>query len=384
MLENRKNCGGAYSGSAIIHKGQLHIFFTRHVGKKENLQDFCEYQVKAVSNDGIRFENETIIIASRPEQSIGCDFRDPKVTELNGCFTLVLAGAKDGKAAMMIYHSTDLEDWQYDGILLMEKEVVCFECPDLYELDGKVIATAALMDYVDENGRFRPTKYYIGQLLDGKMLTEQEGIVDFGSNFYAAQSFQVQKRRVMIGWIADFNCEHVFVEDGCYGSMSIPREVFLRDEKLCMRPIEEIYQLKGKKIEIVTEGNVYHTKIEGNSYYAAIELEGESSMKIMIARDGKDELWFLWDQKNAEIYSSKDAGKTVRYFTKLEKLYKVEIFFDRRVAEVFLNEGEAVGTRLFYSMQNDGFFSAEIQEVGCLKQLEVCKMNSGWKRRNQL
>ena len=51
------------------------------------------------------------------------------------------------------------------------------------------------------------------------MAVESKRIYDFGTNFYAIQSFEHQGRRIAVGWVADNYEEHVEAENGAYGSM---------------------------------------------------------------------------------------------------------------------------------------------------------------------
>lgn len=381
LLENSENRGGAFSGSALVEGDILHIFFTRHLGRKNNLKDFCEYQVEAVSTDSIHFQKEKIIIASKPEEEMTCDFRDPKVTFVNGKLWIVLAGGKNGHAILMGYSSEDMKSWKYEGIILSDKRAVCYECPDLFQLGEKMIAIGALMDYVDEDGHFRPTRYYLGQIKDGKFCIEAENNIDFGLNLYATQSFQSKERRILIGWIADFNNEHIFKENGCYGSMSIPRELSVKNQKLYMKPVQEIYTLLGEEVNVLIKDSCC-AEVGGNSYYAVIKLKNESKLNILIAQNDKDELRLLWNNGIAEMVSTRDKG--ARYRTCLEKLDKIEIFFDRRVAEVFLNDGEAVGTRIFYTMQTTGRCSVQVSRNEHVEEIKIFKMNSIWKGRKGL
>ena len=77
---------------------------------------------------------------------------------------------------------------------------------------------------------------------------ESTGWYDFGSNCYAMQSFEHEGRRIAIGWISDFYGEHIKAEDSAYGSATIPRVLHVKEQKLRMTPVEEIYTLKGEKL----------------------------------------------------------------------------------------------------------------------------------------
>ena len=72
--------------------------------------------------------------------------------------------------------------------------------------------------------------------------------VDFGSNCYAAQSFQHEDRRILIGWISDFYGEHIATEPGAYGSMTLPRELHVKNEHVYTKPVEEVYTLLGDTV----------------------------------------------------------------------------------------------------------------------------------------
>ena len=82
----------------------------------------------------------------------------------------------------------------------------------------------------------------------------------------------------------------------------------------------------------------------------------------------------------AEIFSSKDRQEGKRYSVKIDRLFKIEVFFDRRMVEVFLNNGEYVGTRLFYTLEKIGKCRIETGELNNIKRLELRKMKSIWRK----
>ena len=50
---------------------------------------------------------------------------------------------------------------------------------------------------------------------------------------------------------------------------------------------------------------------------------------------------------------------------------------DRRLVEVYLNDGEGVGAKLFYQHTKDGRFAAQFEE-NILQDVQVRQMNSAW------
>ena len=57
----------------------------------------------------------------------------------------------------------------------------------------------------------------------------------------------------------------------------------------------------------------------------------------------------------------------------------MEIFVDRRLTEVFINDGEEAGTKLFYQDSSDGIFKASFQEEGEVDRIQIFAMESIWR-----
>ena len=60
----------------------------------------------------------------------------------------------------------------------------------------------------------------------------------------------------------------------------------------------------------------------------------------------------------------------------VEKCRNAEIFVDGRTIEVYLNDGEDVGTRLFYNSNRQGIFCLNSEKDA---QVKICEMKSIWK-----
>ena len=107
---------------------------------------------------------------------------------------MVLGSAMDGKSAILLYESKDMEHWEYAHPLLLEdrEKIRCFECPDFMELDGKYAAIGAWMEHRDEGGRYQMSRYYIGNWQDRKLEITGEGWFDFGSNCYACRALNIR------------------------------------------------------------------------------------------------------------------------------------------------------------------------------------------------
>ena len=69
--------------------------------------------------------------------------------------------------------------------------------------------------------------------------------LDGGFDFYAPQSFQAEDgRRIQIAWMGMPDVEEYYVNrtvaDGWQHMMTIPRELTVRDGRLCQNPVQEL------------------------------------------------------------------------------------------------------------------------------------------------
>lgn len=399
--------GGAFSGSAVVLEDEVLLYLTRHLADLPGEEHVIETQCMTRSRDLLHFEPEKTVIDKTVEnqkpEGVSDDFRDPKLLKIGDIWYMVLGSALHGKAAILLYRSEDMEHWIYYAPLLVEETegVRCFECPDFYELDGKYVAVGAWMCHTDEYGRKQMCRCYVGDWKDGGFEIQNADWYDFGSNCYAMQSFEHDGRRICIGWISDFYDEHIKMDNGSYGSMTIPRELHVRDNKLCMNPVPEIYSLQDELICQESGKEISLSGIHGNSYLAKLVINGDSDFCLTLGRDGESFIALVREngvtairtvvcgggaeakvEAKAEAGNNNDTGgsrKTTRTFPAAAKTVRyVEIFADRRTIEVYLNHGEEAGTRLYYGSGKEGLFELKAERPEEFEQIEVWGMRGIW------
>lgn len=379
ILSAEDKKGGAFSGSAVVTDDRIRFYLTRHLGPMEDSEEeTVQYQTMVESEDSIHFGEETTII-EKPNADFSYNFRDPKVIWHENCYQMVIGSRIKDVPSVALYQSKDGRDWSYKGVLIEEKTegVYTFECPDLFLLDGKAVVTGAWMFYSDEHRRFQPTCYYVGEYKNGAFSLERKGLYDFAGNFYAVQSFEHEGRRIAIGWAADFYNEHCPEENGAYGSMAIPRELRVRDGVLYQRPIEEIYRQKGRCFCDVSGQNVSLKHLNGNSYYAKIQLHSDTDFEILLGKTEDTEIRLVRKEKELLLKTKGVKSHYVTFVTELEALRKLEIFVDHRMVEVFANDGEKAGTKLFYQ-EKDGIFQAQFENEAQVDRVEIYEMKGIW------
>ena len=380
ILENQEKVkGGAFSGCAVASDDEVVFYLTRHKGPLQDGEETVEQQWMMQSRDMIRFSEETCVIG-QPPQEASFDFRDPKVLRIKERWYMVLGSAIAGQGAILLYESADKKRWEYVCPLVREgkEKIRCFECPDFMELDGKYMVIGAWMEHYDECGRYQMSRYYTGTFKDGEFTVENDGWFDFGSNCYAMQSFEHQGRRISIGWISDFYEEHVPCENGAYGSMTIPRELHIREGKLYMTPVQEIRALKGKTLYEGKGENIRLPKIEGNAYRAGIRFSENTFFSILLGADGEKSISLVNGEGGLHIVTKGVKSEGVCFKADVEEVRDLEIYVDRRVAEVYVNGGEAAGTKVFYNSSTDGCFALDAETPEHVAWVEVACMKSIW------
>lgn len=361
---------GCWSGSAIMHEGKLYLMYT---GNSDGIQQQC----LAYSEDGIHFEkysgNPVIRSAQLPEGSDPYAFRDPCLIREGDGF-LVLLGAKDTRndcGRVLVYKSGDLIKWEYVGSLISRKEMVdpgIFECPSYAQFGEKSVLIASL-NFMPTRGKlhrnFADTVGFVEEadLLAPDFFVETEQLLDYGFDFYAPQVLHAKDgRKILIGWMQMWEVTYPTQTYGWVGSLSIPRELTLRGNRLRMQPAREFNACCREFSRGILEGGNCSKEIPlRGACRIRMEIDGITGRGglRLVGREG--ELSCRYDSKVKEIIMQREGSFVPKSETSLEenvweRIYPCEacgricldVWIDTSSAEVFVNDGEAVLTSTFF------------------------------------
>lgn len=173
------------------------------------------------------------------------DFRDPKVffNPVKNCYSLVLAAG----SRVEFYSSENLKDWKKTGDFeagIHGLGGIC-ECPDCFPLmteEGeKWILIISMILPPEQVGKDKDcfhrmshiTQYYVGTF-DGNTFHDTECsalplLPDYGTDNYAAVTFQNLEEKVMLGWADnwDYAAQAPTDADGFRGQMTLARQMKL-------------------------------------------------------------------------------------------------------------------------------------------------------------
>lgn len=231
--------GGCFSGSAIVKDDRLYLFYTSVADKQT--------QSIAFSDDGIHFTKYEGNPVIRKNPLGYYDFRDPKVTIIDGQYYMVTGSGNEDAGQVLLFKSDDLLDWKYIGVLFEGKQYKpCIECPDFFRLGDKYVLMFSKMEEPT-----RTTHFVIGDFKDGRLINTTISRPEWGRDFYAPQTMWDGERRILIGWMYHWGKKAPL---GCpfAGALSIPRELTLKDNAIYNFPIKQAQALMTKESKYVS------------------------------------------------------------------------------------------------------------------------------------
>ena len=175
------------------------------------------------------------VVATTPEVDDVAIMRDPFVFTHGGHrFALLGAGLTDGTPAALLFGCDDLEDWDYLGVWLTERDLPqepsapadVWECPQLAVADGR----ATLLLSLHDRGTLGPVVGVSGTLTDddGRPRLEPQvvEVLDEGTDFYAPQlATDHRDGWWLVGWVRDEDVDPAVSDHA--GCMTLPRRVVL-------------------------------------------------------------------------------------------------------------------------------------------------------------
>ncbi len=369
---------GTHSGSAISKGDDLYFFYTGNHRDEDWTR--TPYTCCAVLGaDGKLHKREKPLFGPRDDYSE--HQRDPKIVwvpEKEAYYIFIGAQDLEKRGTVLIYTSKDLlEGWSFAGRLNVpgyEQFGGMWECPYIVNISGRDVLIFS-PQYTKLPGRAESTNhnvYLIGRMDYDTLTFTPEGdyhYLDYGFDFYAAQgaaNVGDPDKAILIGWIGLPDNHYPTEEEDWEGSMSLPRELRIKDGKLVQTPVEAVYGLRRDEKVL--------TKVSDGSSPAelpkACELEmnldgSDLDLRLFADEKGRGGLQIQYD--SARKVCTVDKTQLAKRFNEqvgevlempLENpLKKLDIFIDHSSVELFVNDGEATFTAHVYPTEKEGFIT---------------------------
>jgi levanase/fructan beta-fructosidase len=393
--------GYIFSGSAVVDEKNTSGFgtlenppivamFTYHDAVKEKA-GAVNYQSQGIAyslNEGLtwtKYEQNPVV--KNPNIK---DFRDPKVTwdAIHQQWLMVLAAADK----VHFYTSKNLKEWE--KLSEFGREIGAhggvWECPDFFPMivEGSEDYKWVLLQSINPGGPNggSATQYFVGDF-DGKKFTLDESFsqdlkqkkslwLDYGRDNYAGVTFsnipEVDGRKLLIGWMSNWNYAEKVPTNKWRSSMTIARELKLLKEdnqyRISSEPVKELKNytsktikkdiLKIKKKTIIIDKSMVDLSrldisftmkdLKEDVYTFSFSNTSNNSISFGI---NKKEKYFFIDRKNSGNISFSDVfAKQISKAPFMEDFDKisVRVIVDKTSIEVFYNNGKTVMTEIFF------------------------------------
>ena len=144
-----------------------------------------------------------------------------------------------------------------------------WECPNLAQLDGQWV----LMHLAVALGRPAPTSWpgcaicsatWSARATGLQFKATGGGVLDDGPAFYAPQVMVDGDRTLLWGWAWELGrSEERIADSGWAGVLTFPRELYVRDGRLCARPAAELTGLRQQRLELVARAGAGRAVLRG-------------------------------------------------------------------------------------------------------------------------
>ena len=355
---------GCFSGSAIVHDGKLWLMYTGFI-ENQGGDTIRQVQCLAESSDGITFKKHGIVIGEDllPDGYAPCDFRDPKVWFHGEHFWCIVAARKtEGRGRILMYKSKNLLDWEFVNDLFGKDSAgTMIECPDYNEELGYMLFCEQFQP--SENGvhlNIHTCRWCMGKMnySTGRFEEDTRGIVDWGFDIYAPQTFA--GKPVLVGWLNMWDRNVPSEKYGFAGMLTVPRRVFIEEGRLCQEPIVncvEAYKADvcEKLEDRVVKGVITIKATNLTSLEIKMRSNGENYTKLTL-NNGE---WVFDRSKSGEVIvgaeKDQDSINGIRRMPCSEKSEKtVTIVMDEFSVEIF-EDGKALSSTIYPPADADGF-----------------------------
>jgi len=347
-----------YSGCAAVNgQGQAMVFYTSvalgHDAQGKVAQTRPCQQWAAVSDDWVTWRKHPDNPMLPPQPGFRDDWRDPFLFRHEGRSFIVVGMCGPGTA---LYEAQDdtLSRWTYRGII----SDLSAECPNFFPLQGKFVYLFSPFEAVEYRvGTLTPpfghpspgdAKRLIGRGAGGERLEfipQTQGVLDPGrvddNGFYASNVlFDEQGRCVLFGWINGCGGE------GWRGIISLPRELTIgEDGHPRQRPVAELQQLRG------AQANVPPQMLQDRAIPLPNPAANNLEINLRFNRKGRAAcgLKLLWPGHETLVRFDGSrfhvAGVEGEFALADGAPLDLQVFLDRCVVEVFVNEGRTCISR---------------------------------------
>ncbi|MCI6535583.1 glycoside hydrolase family 32 protein [Lachnospiraceae bacterium HCP28S3_F9] len=352
---------GVFSGSALEKDGEMYLYYSAvkylesdreniHMAKDNR---FETSQAMVISKDGIHFDNwkdkkQIIPVNQNEDQAHPTHTRDPKVWKDGDTYYMVLGSTyREEVGRAVFYTSHDGINWKFKNQVQDKRFGRILECPDIFEVDGVHVFEGSAMYIADgscgyENHAICATAEFDREQCNLR-LTGEVQYVDYGMDLYAPQTnLDHEGRRVMIAWMR--MPQPVTEAEGIKwnGMMCLPRVVEVENGHVCYRVHPEVRKYFNEVAASSQEWNPLEP------FCIKVCLEEGEKLNIGGYQIQRCDRRILTDR--SKVFADLKEYALTAKSPKVSGECRLEIFVDRNLVEIYINDGEYVISQVVYGL----------------------------------
>lgn len=395
--------GYIFSGSAVVDvnntagfgKGAMVSIFTHHnhKGEQEKRNNFQNQSIAYSLDDGKTWTKYTGNPVLKNPGIV--DFRDPKVMwfEKENKWVMTLAT----KDRITFYSSPDLKNWNKESEFgeTLGAHGGVWECPDLFPLtlNGKKVWVLLVSINPGGPNGGSATQYFIGDF-DGKTFTPFETEtkwIDFGTDNYAGVTFSnTANRRILMGWMNNWQYAQVVPTIKWRGAMTIPRELYLKEVNkkifLASKPVKEFDKMfvKSTSLSNINIKNSYNLSSKlgaaGSLFQLSLTDIAADDFTIVLSNTKGEELLIGYDKAANQYFIDRSKSGIIDFETGFAKKHvapristnkniSLKLIADVASVELFADDGLTVMTDIFFPKQVYTTITIQSSKAVTIKEL---------------
>ncbi|WP_196592962.1 sucrose-6-phosphate hydrolase [Pectinatus sottacetonis] len=351
---------GCYSGSAYVKNDNLYLIYTGNVKNRRNARSSCQILVKK-NSDGT-FSKEKIIIPHQPP-NYTAHFRDPYIFKKRNKNYIILGAQRSNlTGCTLIYREQLTGEWTFTGELQTNYDNFGYmwECPNLITLNGNDILLFCPQGLKSSGHQYNNLYQsgYIAGKLNNNVSTLSHGKfteLDNGFDFYAPQVLSEEKRSILFGWVGmpEQEKDYPSSENGWLFSLTLPRQLHYKNNRLYQYPVVELQKLRKKKITYQGKTNNFSGILPAACEIHFEILPTDTDTFSLTLGFGNEAIIISYKKDTQEICIDRSnmllGGKGKRYLPvhKTSGLV-IDLFIDKSIMELYAQKGYSAATWTYY------------------------------------
>ncbi|QGS52284.1 GH32 C-terminal domain-containing protein [Spiroplasma tabanidicola] len=369
---------GCFSGSAYLENNQIKIIYTGN--EKDENAIRTQHQIVGDLIDN-KIVNKKVVV--KHDNKISTEhIRDPKIIYANDKqYMIVGAQTLEKKGTIAVFEKVK-DNWVFKSYIKLKQlkdPGYMWECPNIEKVDGMYVVMFSIQGVNNTDKYNLQNSSNVISIVcsdidfeNGDLIDEQPfEMFDHGQDLYATQTFWYEEKLLAISWVGTLDVEYPSDKDYWTGSLSIPVELNIKNNKLEKKPFNFFEKnilendLKSEKTKLIKSLNL-PARISLSTNENVIKIKNEKNEYICLEIK-KDEV--IFDRSKQSLKIKSNFGD-FRYIKNNNKLKQVDIWIDNSIIEVFV-DNQLLTSKFFVI----GDLNLELQKEVELKTNKIKKIS---------